>query len=39
MWIYYIGTIFKVYLQLNTSVCLIRMGVDMFIKSVALLLT
>lgn len=38
MW-YIILNIVKVYLQLNTSVCLIRMGVDMFIKSVALLLT
>ena len=31
--------IVKVYLGINTSLCLIKMGVDMFIKSVALLLT
>ena len=31
--------IVKVYLGINTSICLIRMGVDMFIKSIALLLT
>lgn len=38
MW-YIILNIVKVYLGVNTSICLIRMGVDMFIKSVALLLT
>lgn len=31
--------IVKVYLSVNTSLCLIKMGVDMFIKSVALLLS
>ena len=38
MWILAVNVV-KVYLGINTSICLIRMGVDMFIKSVALLLT
>lgn len=38
MW-YLAVNVVKVYLGINTSICLIRMGVDMFIKSVALLLT
>lgn len=38
MW-YIALNIVKVYLQINTSLCLIRMGVDMFIKSISLLLT
>lgn len=38
MW-YLALNIVKVYLQINTSFSLIKMGVDMFIKSVALLLT
>lgn len=38
MW-YIVLNIVQVYLGVNTSICLIRMGVDMLIKSVALLLT
>jgi hypothetical protein len=38
MW-YLALNIVKVYLQINTSFSLIKMGVDMFVKSIAQLLT
>jgi len=37
MW-YIALNIVKVYLGINTSLCLIKMGIDLFLKSVALLL-
>jgi hypothetical protein len=38
MWILYIGTIFKVYLGVNMGISLIRLGADMIIAGLKLLL-
>jgi hypothetical protein len=38
MWIYYIGTLFKVYLGVNMGVSLIQLGVDCIIAGLKLLI-